>query len=255
MSAITGVQNLRTLAQKDSQEGIREAARQLEAIFSQQLMKSMRATVPKGGMMDAGFAGQLFSEWQDAEFAGLSARSGQLGLAEILAKQLGASSEAQPGPQRIEEDRSALRRFRVSRPGRMKRAYAPKPQSQLPLCGKLLERDPKSLKIAGPQGAPVYAARGGELSLQEGGVSLKHKDGSISHYQGLESEMNSGMQIPRGAFLGRLSGGAEPSLRFHVSQEGRALDPGAWLELKQAPGAWLQHRSLRSEGFSSSNPW
>ena len=43
---------LRRLSKQNSPEATKEAAKQFEALFVQQMLKSMRDATPKGGMLD-----------------------------------------------------------------------------------------------------------------------------------------------------------------------------------------------------------
>lgn len=63
------------------------AAQQLEAVFINELWKSMRRTVMKSGMFD-GPAVRLFEEMLDEERSKAMAESGSLGLAALIYEQL-----------------------------------------------------------------------------------------------------------------------------------------------------------------------
>lgn len=89
----------------DDPVAIRDAAKQFEAVFMHQVFKSMRATVPREGLMDAGFGGEVFTDMLDQEYATLASRSGELGLADLIAEQLGAPAD--PG--------ASTRRLRAAR--------------------------------------------------------------------------------------------------------------------------------------------
>ena len=78
--------NLRTSAVRDPQAAIREAAKQFEALFMQQLMKSMREATMSSGMLDNSGT-QLGTELLDAQYANkMSGLPG--GLAAAIARQL-----------------------------------------------------------------------------------------------------------------------------------------------------------------------
>lgn len=76
---------------EDSPEAIREAAKAFESIFVNELMKSMRKTLPEDGLLNSGFANGVFNGMLDQEYASIASRSGQIGLADIIAEQLGAN--------------------------------------------------------------------------------------------------------------------------------------------------------------------
>ena len=77
---------LRNTAARDPKTALREAAKQFEALFMQELMKSMRAATMSTGMLDNG-ATQLGTEMLDAQFATqMTGLPG--GLADAIARQL-----------------------------------------------------------------------------------------------------------------------------------------------------------------------
>ena len=78
---------------EDSPEAIREAAKAFESIFVNELMKSMRKTLPEDGMLNSGFANGVFNGMLDQEYSQIASRSGQIGLAKVIAEQLGAGPD------------------------------------------------------------------------------------------------------------------------------------------------------------------
>ena len=75
---------------EDSPEAIHEAARTFESLFLNEIMKNMRKTLPEDGLLNQGFANNVFNSMLDQEYSQLAAKSGQLGLADVIARQLGA---------------------------------------------------------------------------------------------------------------------------------------------------------------------
>ncbi len=69
---------------------LREATQQLEGVFMQHLMKSMRATVPNGGNPDAPGA-DLYGSLLDEHLAQTVANKSSTGIAEALYRQLTAT--------------------------------------------------------------------------------------------------------------------------------------------------------------------
>ena len=66
-----------------------------EALFMQQMLKQMRATVPKDGMFSGGSAEQMYSEMLDVELSKEMAASGGLGISKLLFEHM---AEAQKVP-------------------------------------------------------------------------------------------------------------------------------------------------------------
>ena len=97
MATITGLQSdslaaLRNTATRDPRAAIKEAAKQFEALFMQELMKSMRQATQSTGMLD-NEGTQLGTEMLDTQFAAkMTGLKG--GLSEAIARQL----ERQLGP-------------------------------------------------------------------------------------------------------------------------------------------------------------
>ncbi|WKB54466.1 flagellar assembly peptidoglycan hydrolase FlgJ [Eleftheria terrae] len=77
---------LRTTSAKDPKAAIKEAAKQFEAVFMQQLMKTMRDSTMKSGMLD-NEGSDMGTEMLDQQYATqMSGLSG--GLADVIARQL-----------------------------------------------------------------------------------------------------------------------------------------------------------------------
>jgi flagellar protein FlgJ len=87
---------LRSTAATDPKGAVREAAKQFESLFMNELMKSMRASTMASGMFDSP-GGQVSTEMLDNQFATqLSGRAG--GLSEAIIKQLERQMGLAPGP-------------------------------------------------------------------------------------------------------------------------------------------------------------
>ena len=90
------LQALRNDAARDPKVAAREAARQFEALFMQELMKSMRAAQVGTSMLDND-ASRMGTEMLDAQLAtSFAGRPG--GLSDVIAKQLERQMGLQPGP-------------------------------------------------------------------------------------------------------------------------------------------------------------
>jgi len=89
---------LRSRAAADPKAAVRETARQFEALFMQELMKSMRATTTGGGLGGDDTAGaQMGTEMLDSQYASqLSGLPG--GLSEAITRHLERQMGLSPGP-------------------------------------------------------------------------------------------------------------------------------------------------------------
>lgn len=92
-----GLAGLRQQARQDSPEATREAAKQFEAVFIQMMLKSMRAASPSedGDIMDSDQT-RLYRDLYDQQIALSMAKQGKLGLADTIARQLGAEGVNPP---------------------------------------------------------------------------------------------------------------------------------------------------------------
>jgi flagellar protein FlgJ len=86
LAGANGLDGLRMKAQADPKSAAREAAKQFETLFTQQLLKSMRDATMSTGMMD-NEATKMGTEMLDAQWASkMSGLPG--GLSDVIAKQL-----------------------------------------------------------------------------------------------------------------------------------------------------------------------
>jgi flagellar protein FlgJ len=84
---------LKRLSKENSPEAVKEAAKQFEALFLQQVMKSMREATPKGGMFDSEES-RMYQSMLDQQMAmQLSTRGGGIGLARVIERQMSAGKE------------------------------------------------------------------------------------------------------------------------------------------------------------------
>ncbi len=65
-----------------------EAARDFEALFLKQMLDSMRRTVPKGGLIDGGFAEKIYEDMLYDEYSSRMARTADFGIARMLYDQM-----------------------------------------------------------------------------------------------------------------------------------------------------------------------
>lgn len=67
---------------------LKTACKELESLFIGQLLKEMRATVHKSGLMDGGQGEEIFTSIMDAELSKKMAENGGLGISDQLYAQL-----------------------------------------------------------------------------------------------------------------------------------------------------------------------
>ena len=121
---------LKGIAARDPKAAVREAAKQFESLFMQQLLKSMRSTTMNTGMLDSE-GGKLGTEMLDTQLSGqLSGMKG--GLSDAIMRQLERQMGLSPGPIPVAMARSSanttpqpLDRRCECRPGRTQCARRP----------------------------------------------------------------------------------------------------------------------------------
>ena len=72
----------------DPHAALRKVSQQLEAVFLNQLLQSMRATVPQDGIAPASQGEQMFTAMMDEHVAQAAAERSRGGLSEALYRQL-----------------------------------------------------------------------------------------------------------------------------------------------------------------------
>lgn len=82
---LDGAQKLENKVQNDE---LKEACRDFEAIFIKQMLDSMKKTVPENSLMKSGMAEDIFEDMLYQEYASIISKSGDLGIAEMVYKQL-----------------------------------------------------------------------------------------------------------------------------------------------------------------------
>ena len=82
-----GLSQLKGQARQDAKSAMRETAQQFEALFLQQMMKSMRATIDKSELSDSSHV-ETFENMFDKEVAMKMAQRGGAGLADMLVSTL-----------------------------------------------------------------------------------------------------------------------------------------------------------------------
>jgi len=206
---------------------LRDAARSLESMLLRQIIDA--AGVFKGGDgAGSGVRQGLFS----SALADAVARSGGLGIADQIARSLGATGAgdlpAPPSP----APAPAAARLPASAPveGRLTSAFGTRTD---PFTG--LQAPHRGADYDAPEGTPIVAAAGGRVvsAGPRGGygnaVEIDHGNGLVTLYAHASElsvtageTVEAGQQIGRVGETGRATG---PHLHFEVRQGGRAVDP------------------------------
>jgi flagellar protein FlgJ len=78
----------------DRSSKLYETCVEFEALFLKQMLSAMRKTVPEGGLLDSGFAGEVFEDMLYDEYAKTMARNAGFGLADTIYQHLSMSQSA-----------------------------------------------------------------------------------------------------------------------------------------------------------------
>ncbi len=236
----------RTSAKDDASE----AAKMLEAYFLRRIMAEVRQT-GEGSLLAPGFGGQVFREMLDEALADRMAESGGVGIASMVVKQLGGDA-SQPAVSSLPGNARAVR----SAYGAASGSSSDKPWSmpveptrissgfgkiRVDLTTPTHTRTHKGIDMTAPQGAPVQAARAGQVvraGASIGGfgnlVVVDHGDGIQSYYGHLSTvdvrvgdRVETGTRVGAVGSTGRSSG---PHLHFEVRKDGVSIDPTTDIE-------------------------
>jgi flagellar protein FlgJ len=90
-----GLASLKLDAKSQSPQALREAARQFESLFTQMMLKSMRAATPRDSLMGSDQQ-DFYQDMFDQQMSVQLSRGRGMGLADMLVKQLMHSAEAAP---------------------------------------------------------------------------------------------------------------------------------------------------------------
>lgn len=79
---------LNNAVEKENEEELREACREFEQYFVNQLFKEMRNTVHSGGLIPKSQGEKLFEEMLDDEYAKEISKGNGIGISDMMYKQL-----------------------------------------------------------------------------------------------------------------------------------------------------------------------
>lgn len=88
LTAFAGQATNIATGKRDEAEGLRRSCQDFEAIMLKSMLKQMRATVPKDGLLDEGSDREMFEDMMDQEVAMRMSRDQGIGIADSLYRQL-----------------------------------------------------------------------------------------------------------------------------------------------------------------------
>lgn len=104
LSSLRGNNNIEARKAK-----LRKAAGDFEAIFVRQILKSMRSTLISGGMFGSGSVGEIYSDMMDNAISEKIAERGDMGLADIIYKQMVKSIEAENKSYEVKNNKISIK--------------------------------------------------------------------------------------------------------------------------------------------------
>lgn len=230
---------------------LKKAAAEFEALFLNQMLTTMRATVDKGDLFHGGAGEEIYTSLLDVELSRSLAQAGGIGLAEMLLRQISPSEAGAPlpepgagrmlapernapmgAPQRqpVDRDAQAPFVFPVKEPRRVSSEFGDRVD---PITGQT--RFHHGIDIAASKGTPVFPAAPGTVvfSGERGGygnlVEVLHDNGYVTRYGHNEKNLakegdrvGPSEPIARVGSTGRSTG---PHLHFEVLMNGSAINP------------------------------
>jgi murein DD-endopeptidase MepM/ murein hydrolase activator NlpD len=243
----------------------KKAAEDFVALLFMEVLKTMRASIPKGGLFDSdSIENDVYTSMSDTEVARAIAGREALGLRRMIEKALDHKT-----PGMIDDNSSQNAEERPTRlPGADRNVVNPaskkdvaatiKPHQGLeaPVHGNISSKfgvraDPwtgssqfhKGLDIAAAAGSPVKAAAAGTVVFSGWAngygnlVTVDHGNGTLTRYghNGINlvqtgDAVAAGQEIALVGATGRATG---PHLHFEVERDGEAVDPGQTIDFKQ----------------------
>lgn len=99
--------NAKASSHKNGQEkdpALWEVSLKFEAMLMQQMMSAMRKTVPQDGVISSGFANEMYTSMFDQAVAETSSKTGSMGIAESIYRQMSGDNFAKANPISADKD-------------------------------------------------------------------------------------------------------------------------------------------------------
>ena len=221
---------------KDSLKGndpkiVEDVAKQFEEIFIFYMLKTMRATVQKSGLIDGGRAEEIYTSMLDQKISEEISKRGGIGLSDLLISDLtkrGYLKEYEKG------EMQGLGKLGLPATGEISSSFGMRND---PIDGT--KRFHHGIDIADSYGSKIRAASSGRVvfSGEKGNygnaVVIMHKGGLSTLYaHNSKNLVKTGDYVKRGqpiALIGDSGRSTGPHLHFEVRRNGEPLDPSRFL--------------------------
>lgn len=227
---------------------LEESCAEFESLFINLVMKQMRKTVAKAGLIDGGMGEEIFTGMMDEEIARQMASRQGLGLRGALMEQL-TGERGQMIPQRI-----ALKSYHMHKPVKPAGHLFDLPVSGIISSPYGWRKDPFSgdrtfhygIDIASPAGSGIFAAGKGRVIFSGwkkgygNVVEIEHQDGFTTLYAHNEKNLvKAGEEVQHYqliALVGDTGRSTGPHLHYEVKKNGEVVNPGRVTQLSE--GGW-----------------
>jgi len=216
---------------------LRKACKEFEAIFTYQLLKSMRNTIEKCDLFHSGQSEEIYESLLDQEYAKLMARSDNNGIAEMLYQQLSRNDISSIENEEAIDDGEKITRNLPQWPIKAK-VSSKFGLRKDPFTGE--DRMHAGIDIAARKGAVIKASLSGRVvfsEFQEGYgnvVVLDHGHGFTTLYaHNSDNLVDSGDWVEQGSPVARVGSTGRstgPHLHFEVRRNGKKMDPLEFLD-------------------------
>ncbi|HIF9099765.1 TPA: flagellar assembly peptidoglycan hydrolase FlgJ [Photobacterium damselae] len=179
---LTNLDRLRAGIGKDKEGSLRQAAQQFESLFTQMLFKSMRNanSAFESDLMSSNNT-KFFQQMRDEQMASELSTQGNLGLADMIVKQLGGESENSQSGKTLPADKFAVRP--ISQPSE---SYYLSADERAKLYQDKYDIEPKSTEQAKTAAAPDGV---GQLSDMADKVKPQPEPGRFDSPEGFVAHM------------------------------------------------------------------
>jgi murein DD-endopeptidase MepM/ murein hydrolase activator NlpD len=226
--------------QKDAK--LKKACRDFEALFTYEMLKSMRKSIEKCDLFHGGQAEEVYESMLDQELSQNMAGKGSNSISEILYNQLKNISQLTEQAETIVTPRS------------IDRAKETGTHPELPLDGRISSsfgwrNDPFTGKRAFHSGMDMVAKEGADIKAVMAGrvqmvddqkgygkvVVLDHGEGYTTLYaHNSDIKVKSGDWVQKGSTIAKVGSTGRstgPHLHFEVRKDGQRLDPEKFFKI------------------------
>ncbi len=215
---------------------LKKAISDFEAIFINQMLKAMRNTINKSGLIDGGNSEKIYTSLIDSEVSKFIASGTGIGLYDVLSKQLigtegeGGAPVSAPLTPELRERLEELGSVTFPTSGPVSSGFGMRKD---PIWGTMSFHH--GIDISASKGAPIYPISDGEVIFsgeKEGYgfvVEVAHSGGYVTRYaHNSENRVKLGDRVSASeaiALVGDTGRSTGPHLHFEVMREGVNIDP------------------------------